>query len=69
MLSSSAQVKRVLDENLYLLQVLNLDFKENPHFEVDPAFNPSLEPNPDPLAVGLRPASQAGGYRQQHFVD
>lgn len=69
MLSAPAQVKRVLDENLFLLQVLNLDFKLNQTLEVDQAYNLHLEKTDDPLLVGLKASSQTLGYRQQHYVD
>jgi hypothetical protein len=68
MYSTPTEVKRILDENLFLLQMLNLDFRQNQEFEVDLAFNPFLEPSFDPLSVSLLKTYETSRVGQTHFV-
>lgn len=61
-------VRRTLDENVFLLKVLNLEFRENMNMEIDPGFNPYIEKHDNPLLLSLYKSYMTHENGNFHFV-
>ena len=52
--SSSKKIRRILDENIYLLRLFNIEFKDNLDLILDVASNPNGELKQDNLTLCLK---------------
>lgn len=64
----TADIRKSLDENVFLLKVLNLEFRQNLEMDIDPGFNPYLERHEDRLLVSLYKSYMTHADGSYHFV-